>query len=451
MKKSKNRKGLIDILALRLCDLVDRVTPASVKARNSKAYAELYVGRDAEKLGHEERVSHIKGVLMLIFAAIALICLVAAARGPVKSLLSDGKIIRPKTGDGRQNVTLNWTGEGKDGKSSGKIDLTIREQMPEDSGISALLDYAENYLNELYPSGRAVAGDMDFIKNIPGTVIELTWEPVDYAWISYDGTPTGRERPKEGVVQEIRVTMFAYEQERVVSLFPLLVNEEPEEISFERKLKNYLLSAEADTKSAWIELPSDFEGTGLKWKTPVDKTIPMLIVLTLAAVLIVSFSGAQKRRKQLKNREKEMLNDYPDLISKLLLLLEAGMTMRGAWERLVNNYRKSGQNRFVYEEMCITLREIENGYSEVTAFERFGKRCRLLPYLRFSGLLEQNLVKGSRSVIPMLEQEALNAFEERKETAKRLGEEAGTKLLIPMAGMLFIVLVMIMFPAFQNI
>lgn len=169
------------------------------------------------------------------------------------------------------------------------------------------------------------------------------------------------------------------------------------------------------------------------------------------ALFLVIFSGHEKKKKRLKKRETEMLNDYPELISKLLLLLEAGLTMRRAWERVVNNYRNSGQKHYVYEEMCITLREIENGYSEVAAFERFGKRCRLLPYLRFSGLLEQNLVKGSRSVLPMLEQEALNAFEERKENAKRIGEEAGTKLLIPMTGMLVIVLVMIMFPAFQNI
>lgn len=451
MKKPKTKNSLLDKIAAWLSDFMDRRLPASVRARNAKAYAELYVGRDAEMLGREERVKRMKNILVLLIGASMLIIVVVVVRGPVKSLLSDGKIYRPETAEGRKDVTLNWTGEGEEGRSSGRIDLTVREQMPENAGITALLDYAENYLNELYPKGKAVAGELNFLKTIPGTVIELTWEPSDYAWISYDGTPTGRERPGEGVIQEISVTMLAYEQERTVMLYPLLVNKEAENIGFERRLRTYLLSEEADTKSRWIELPREFDGVRLKWKTPADRTIPTLVLLTLVATLVLSFSGEQKRRKQLKKREKEMLNDYPDLISKLLLLLEAGLTMRGAWERMVNNYRKSGQNRYVYEEMCITLREIENGYSEVNAFERFGKRCRLLPYLRFSGLLEQNLVKGSRSVIPMLEQEALNAFEERKETAKRLGEEAGTKLLIPMAGMLFIVLVMIMFPAFQNI
>lgn len=451
MKQDKIKAGLFYEFAGWLSDRIEQALPASVRARKARTYAELYVGKDAEALGREDRIKRTKGVLTLVLASVVLIILVAVVREPVKSLLSDGKIHRPETAYGRKDVTLNWIGEGEEGRSAGRIDLTVREQMPEEAGINAILDYAERYLNELYPNGQPVAGEINFLKTIPGTVIELTWEPSDYTWISYDGTPTSKERPEEGIVQEIRVTMLVYNQERTVLLYPLLVNKEAEEIGFERKLRAYLLAEEADTKSLWIELPEEFDGVKLKWKTPADRTIPVLVGLTLVAAFAVALSGVQKRRNHLKLREKEMLNDYPELVSKLLLLLEAGLTMRGAWERMVNNYRKSGQNRFVYEEMCITLREIENGYSEVNAFERFGKRCRLLPYLRFSGLLEQNLVKGSRSVIPMLEQEALNAFEERKETAKRLGEEAGTKLLIPMAGMLFIVLVMIMFPAFQNI
>ena len=48
----------------------------------------------------------------------------------------------------------------------------------------------------------------------------------------------------------------------------------------------------------------------------------------------------------------------------------------------------------------------------------------------------------------MLRLEAVQAFEERKATAKRLGEEAGTKLLLPMFLMLAIVLVIVIVPAF---
>ena len=46
-----------------------------------------------------------------------------------------------------------------------------------------------------------------------------------------------------------------------------------------------------------------------------------------------------------------------------------------------------------------------------------------------------------------LEREAESAFEERKRNARVQGEEAATKLLIPMALMLLIVLVLLIVPA----
>ena len=50
----------------------------------------------------------------------------------------------------------------------------------------------------------------------------------------------------------------------------------------------------------------------------------------------------------------------------------------------------------------------------------------------------------------MLRLAAVQAFEERKARAKMLGEEAGTKLLVPMFIMLAIVLVIVTVPAFLS-
>ena len=43
------------------------------------------------------------------------------------------------------------------------------------------------------------------------------------------------------------------------------------------------------------------------------------------------------------------------------------------------------------------------------------------------------------------------AFEMRKATAKRLGEEAGTKLLLPLFMQLFIIMMMILYPAMTSL
>lgn len=66
-------------------------------------------------------------------------------------------------------------------------------------------------------------------------------------------------------------------------------------------------------------------------------------------------------------------------------------------------------------------------------------------------MLSQNLKKGTKGITSILNQEADNAFEERKNLAKQLGEEAGTKMLIPMFLMLAVVMIMIVVPAFFSI
>jgi hypothetical protein len=65
-------------------------------------------------------------------------------------------------------------------------------------------------------------------------------------------------------------------------------------------------------------------------------------------------------------------------------------------------------------------------------------------------LLEQNVTKGSKGMVSLLEQEERNAMNERINLAKKRGEEAGTKLLGPMILLLLIVMLMIMIPAFLS-
>ena len=51
----------------------------------------------------------------------------------------------------------------------------------------------------------------------------------------------------------------------------------------------------------------------------------------------------------------------------------------------------------------------------------------------------------------LLRLEAIQSFEERKARARRLGEEAGIKLLLPMFLMLAEVLVIVVVPAFFTV
>ena len=58
-----------------------------------------------------------------------------------------------------------------------------------------------------------------------------------------------------------------------------------------------------------------------------------------------------------------------------------------------------------------------------------------------------NIKKGTKELSNLLEKEACDAFEKRKNMARVKGEEATTKLLMPMMLMLITVMMIIMIPA----
>ena len=100
--------------------------------------------------------------------------------------------------------------------------------------------------------------------------------------------------------------------------------------------------------------------------------------------------------------------------------------------------------------MLLTKNQMDNGISEEKAYEMFGRRIGILTYMKFSTLLVQNLKKGTANLINILEYESADIFNERKENAKILGEEASTKLLVPMVLMMTIIFAIILYAAFAG-
>ena len=142
-----------------------------------------------------------------------------------------------------------------------------------------------------------------------------------------------------------------------------------------------------------------------------------------------------------------------DSVSGFLVLTGAGYPVRQAWKKQVQDYKRAPKKGYhpVYEEMEITLNQMETGMPEVRAYGDFGKRTGLRCYVRLVSLLESGVSMGGREMRRHLETEMENAFSQRKDLAMRKGEEAATKLLLPMFFMLGVVMVMVAAPAFLTL
>ena len=133
---------------------------------------------------------------------------------------------------------------------------------------------------------------------------------------------------------------------------------------------------------------------------------------------------------------------------------EARIVIPASWDKIIEDYEKKKSVtgvRFAYEEMKIARKKMKNGMSEAQTYVEYGRRCGIHSYIKFGNLLEQNIRKGTKGLKEILNYEVREAFEERKMLARKKGDEAGTKLLLPMGMMLVISMVIIIVPAFLSV
>ena len=203
-----------------------------------------------------------------------------------------------------------------------------------------------------------------------------------------------------------------------------------------------------------FRLPEEIGGKKIIWSEKFSTYSYFFMGITVLVCILISINKDKSLEKKLEERKNQMLLDYPEVITKFSLLLGAGMTLRMVWKKIVGDYEKrenrKGEKRYVYEEMKLTYYEMQSGVPEIEAYKRFGKRCGIPRYLKFTSLLTQNIKKGTDGMLGVLEMEAKDAFEDRKDMARKLGEEASTKLLLPMGMMLGVVLMLIVIPAFLS-
>lgn len=148
----------------------------------------------------------------------------------------------------------------------------------------------------------------------------------------------------------------------------------------------------------------------------------------------------------IKKRTDSITSDFSEVLSKLALLVNAGMILNEAWTTIA----KTGKG-VLYEEMQLVVDEIENGVSDYEAYMNFATRCNVPEVTKFAATLVQNLKKGNKELVLFLRQFAKDSWIEKKHYALRKGEEASAKLLIPIALMFLGLMLMIMIPMMGNI
>ena len=220
------------------------------------------------------------------------------------------------------------------------------------------------------------------------------------------------------------------------------------------EIQTYLKEA-VEIKESVILLPAKIKGTDIEidWYqmsqgVSATKILIMVLLLGLGVFLLFPY----RIDKEVKKYHRCMEEDVPVVISQLTILLNSGMDLFRAWQRIVSESERLGRrDRPLYRWMLETQKDIENGMSQVEAIEAFGQNIGNAWAQKLSVLIVGNFRKGQGELVLALKQLGQEVWQERRYHVKEAGEKVSTKLLLPLGLNLIIVMVMILTPAFLSI
>ncbi len=364
----------------------------------------------------------------------------------------------PRASPGNGASEWNLEARTEDGKYF--IDVHIDERQYTAEEMEQIFQKGKAWLDQVWlgenESSDRITKDLYFPTIIESLGIYVRWEVEQYQWIRVDGKITEAAYEEEPENVHVRAVL-SYGEYSSICDYTLNIMDPANESSaeFESLLQSAIKHKAGENLSEKnVVLPEEIDGKKITWYEQNQVIWPKIFLFGNLIVVLVYFTKEEKKIQNRKDMQAELDQDYPDIVYRMILLIGAGMTVKNAWEKVTTEYERqkkiTGKVRCGYEEMAMTIREMNYGISEIKAYENFGKRCENTNYIRFSELLIQQVKRGAKGMSQLLMQEVTESEIIWRENSSKNAEESGLKLLFPMILLMSDVFALLMIPAFLS-
>lgn len=404
----------------------------------------------------QEKIKQQIGTEVKVAVLLISLLVISIAGTVIYSLTQENtiKIERNAAGGGESSEQLEIISDGKEYEYQLPVSEELYTEKEKKQAFQDAFSYLEEQMLAKNHSLEEVRSDLVFMWEVPGSPMEVQWEFEDEDLIDMEGKVWNEDLTRGSKITHVKA-ILTYQNTTEEKVYTIIV--------CPRKLTKTQKAAEAAWKkikeleknsrtSKWIEIPTSIlnvQVSGGKQRNPWMIAAVMIIIL-FPIFIARQWESEKKQLEEIKN-ESEL--EYSNILWQFILLLEAGLTISSAWKKIVMDYKKKKNQMktarcYVYEQMAYVYHRMELGESQERAFGVFSKRMSMKSYSKLMTLFLQNLTKGSKNMLDILKSEEQEAFINRCEQAKRMGEEADTKLLLPMGVMLLNILILLMIPAF---
>lgn len=172
---------------------------------------------------------------------------------------------------------------------------------------------------------------------------------------------------------------------------------------------------------------------------------PVLLAMGVVFGIVLTLRPFVEAGRRVERRKQQMITELPDMLSKLMLLVGAGETVQQALTRCLEG--KDPKEHPLYKEWGAAVISLRNGQAFSAAIERFNRRCSVQEVSIFTTVLLLNYRRGGEHFVLALRELSYSLWEKRKAIARSRGEEASSKLVFPLVGILLVLMVLVAAPA----
>lgn len=284
-----------------------------------------------------------------------------------------------------------------------------------------------------------------------------------------EGNEISIARPQIGEMPlrvPVRLEVLTEDNERMAKNVTLLVNPKAEdEIEFEieeeqlvsinieeeiKRLISFINRSNLDDKLVLPTMLSN--GFMLTWQEVHSSRLPIIVML----FVVVGFVMYQNRFAKIKLTEKEahesIIIELPEFLNKLVLLLNAGLVLTSAFDKILENREKRGEEEksYFYSQLMQIGRSMrETNGSMVLELKSFAGRSGVREFTRVTNIIADNASKGAE-LVEKLQGESELLWLTKKKLAEEKGRIAETKMTFPLMILLLILIMVTTAPALME-
>ena len=178
-----------------------------------------------------------------------------------------------------------------------------------------------------------ITTDLNLTNEISDLGLSVRWDFGESELIDILGN-VHNENLKENRNIDIEVSL-SYETYEESYIIPITVC--PKILSDDERLLKELIDkiANVDKESAQKDgyiLPDTYEGKRLIYHYGEAFNFNIIPIMGTVIAILLYLQDKEKERRSTEKRKRELMKDYPDIVSKLIVFIGAGLSVRQSWE-----------------------------------------------------------------------------------------------------------------------